>query len=290
MIEGCDVSAYQATLPPLGGFDFLIARATYGVAVDPRYADHIARARDAGLVTGAYAFGRSATYSSIRDQLDAFASAIGSVDLVALDLESDGARVAMSHDEATEWIDLAHGVLGRRVLLYHSTSGFPTDSCGADGRWVADYRTTTIAAGGPPIRWDLWQYTSSGGLDRDRFRGTRAELRALGGPLTVAQADITSLVPMMVSTPANAQMWDLDGVTKVGTIAAALPARVSPYGVGAKRAIYVDFATGGTATRVVLVTPATSAPINDVARIKAAAKAAVVTGAGSIEAAIDALK
>jgi hypothetical protein len=179
MLAGVDVSRYQTTTPSLAGVDFLIARATYGDIRDSMFAPHIRAARDAGLVTGAYLFGRSAQHVSLEGQIAAFVEAAGDVDLYALDLESDGPTgTGMTNAEARFVLDGLAAALHRPVGLYHSTSGYP--SLGQAWRWVADYRPLDE----PPIAWDIWQWTSFVGgvhLDRNRFRGTRAELVAMGG-------------------------------------------------------------------------------------------------------------
>lgn len=172
MIDGYDVSVYQATTPALDQVEFLIARATYGTLADPRTAQHVGRARAEGKVTGVYAFGR---HGHVADQVDALRTVVdrvGPVDLVALDLESDGGNPPMSSAEAREFVADVPG-----CGLYASTSRYV--DVGQRWRWVADYRGHE-----PPIPWDVWQWTSFAGgvhLDRNRFRGTVDELRALGG-------------------------------------------------------------------------------------------------------------
>ena len=65
-------------------------------------------------------------------------------------------------------------------------------------------------------------------------------------------AAITDETLYFIDTPANAPLYDHDGLTKLSTLYTALTNRLSPYGVGAKRAIFVT--TGGI-RRVALVTP-----------------------------------
>jgi hypothetical protein len=252
---GIDVSAHQASTPPLAGLSFLFARATYGTARDAMLATHVARARAAGLVVGAYHFGRA---TDVDDQVTAFLQAVlaaGNVDLLALDLESDGGNPAMSSTQARAFLAGVRA-RGRRIGLYHSASGYP--SLGQDWRWVADYRASSIDAGGPPVAaWDVWQYRGSP-LDLDVFSGSPDELRAFAARMAaVTPAPITDEHELVITLKDGHAWYELDGTTRISTGHPALPARRSPYGVGTKRAM---FATVAGNRRIVLVSPATATP------------------------------
>ena len=173
-LAGLDVSSYQSTTPPLTGKSFLFARATYGTWHDPDYAMHIANARKAGLVTGAYHFGRSGSIEPIADQVREFLLAAQDADLLALDLEGDGGHVGMTNAEAGAFIAAVQKT--RPIGLYHSLSGYP--SVGQDFNWVAFWGTTP-----PSITWTFWQYQGSP-LDLDRFNGDLAALRLLANPIS----------------------------------------------------------------------------------------------------------
>lgn len=166
---GIDVSAHQATTPPLAGLAFLFARATYGTRADVRYAEHVAHARAAGLVVGAYHFGRNLP---VPDQVAAFLAAAGTVDYYALDLESDRGNPPMTLGQARAFI-AAVKATGRKIGLYRSESGFP--SAGQDWNWVANWSAA------PRIPWLFHQHRGAP-LDLDRFNGTPAQLR--GQPAT----------------------------------------------------------------------------------------------------------
>jgi len=165
MIEGLDLSRWQATTPSLVGFDFLIARASVGLQADSRYGMHIIAARRAGLVTGAYCF----LYGqlSIGDQVAAFLAAAGEVDLYAVDIEGADAPTKAQTAAA---IALIHAA-GKGAGLYHSDSGF--FDAGQEWDWVANWSAE------PARPWDIWQHRGSP-LDLDRFDGTVDELRTLG--------------------------------------------------------------------------------------------------------------
>lgn len=169
-LEGIDVSRYQRTTPNLAGLSFLMARATYGTARDPMFATHIANARKAGLLVGAYHFGVGDISAPV--QGGAFLAAAGAVDFYVLDLERNGSAMSMTHAQATLFMAGVRAK-GHRIGLYHSDSGFP--SLGQDWSWVAKWGAT------PPSRsWAFWQYRGSP-LDLDRFHGDSAALHALAG-------------------------------------------------------------------------------------------------------------
>ncbi len=173
---GIDVSKWQANLPDLTTVDFLFARASIGTVTDTLYAQHIAEAKAAGIVTGAYHFNHDGV--SVSSQVTTFIAAAGSVNLYAVDVEGVN---AFSEAQTREFIRLMHQA-GLKCGLYHSLSGY--FDAGQDWDWIAKWSST------PPAGWDweFWQYTSSGHLpgytgrlDFDRFNGTLAELHALAG-------------------------------------------------------------------------------------------------------------
>lgn len=230
-LEGIDVSRWQTITPSLEGRDFLIARACYGALADGTFARHVAAAKAAGVVTGAYLFGR---HGRVDDQVATFVRQVrrvGGVELLAVDLEADGLdNPGMTQLEAARAIGGIRFALEQPVGLYHSTSGYPSDALGADWRWVADYRGSE-----PPIAWDIWQYRGSP-LDLDRFDGTRDELVSLGG--TMQPAPITDQTPLEVRIPPGATLFDVDGRTVLRTSPGSPQWRPSPYEQGGKRAIF----------------------------------------------------
>ena len=169
-LQGIDISSYQATTPDLSPYAFVFCRATYGTSVDVMYAKHSAAVRKASEVLGAYAFGRSATKAPIADQVSVFLAVAKDADLLALDLEGDGANVGMTNAEATAFIAAVHAA-GRTIGLYHSDSGYPT--LGQDWNWVASWGRLA-----PARPWTFWQFRGSP-LDLDTFNGDAAALKAL---------------------------------------------------------------------------------------------------------------
>jgi len=184
-LEGIDVSRWnavpsQAMLAPL---EFAFAKASQAYWRDPRYSDHVAAFRRAGLIVGAYHFGVGSSQSFVAQQVRTFLAAAAGADLLALDLERNGNGPTMSQAEAREFIRLVKAS-GRSIGLYHSRSGFP--SLGQSWNWVAQWGSRP-----PDIAWAFWQYQGSP-LDRNRAAGTLADLRRLAGlrlPEPVSTAD-----------------------------------------------------------------------------------------------------
>jgi hypothetical protein len=206
VLYGVDVSHWQQRTPSLTGASFLIARATIGTMVDETYDMHIANARRAGLLVGAYHFNWDGI--SVAAQVNAFQATAGAVDFYALDVEGIH---AFSRAQATEFIKRFHDTTHRRIFMYHSDSGFMY--AGQDHDWVANWSVK------PSRSFDLWQYGSFNGVDGNRFYGTLADLRKLSnlttplpdtsteGPVTVP---IKTIGLFDVTVPAGTQLFDVD--------------------------------------------------------------------------------
>jgi GH25 family lysozyme M1 (1,4-beta-N-acetylmuramidase) len=200
---GVDVSHYQGTVDwgkvAASGQRFAIMKATELGYTDPTLQTNLIGAHAAGLVIGAYAFGRPA-YSALA-QADAFASAIGTLPPGSLppvlDLEDDG---GLSVSALVNW---THAFLNRLqartgiVPMIYSGPNFWQTSMGGSTAfagyplWEAHY--TSAAAPYQMGGWStytLWQYTStgtvsgiSGAVDQDRFNAaTGAKLTDLHSP------------------------------------------------------------------------------------------------------------
>jgi hypothetical protein len=170
-VEGIDVSHHQSTTPGLSGLGFVIARACYGSGRDGMFLVHAANVRRAGLILGAYCFGRNPVYSgdSIAAQVSAFLRIGGDADLWVLDVEKDGSLPRMSNAQAREFIDRVQQT-GRESGLYMSESVF--QGLGQNWNWVANWSSE------PRIPYRFWQ-NHGGPIDHNRFPGTLAQLRAL---------------------------------------------------------------------------------------------------------------
>ena len=207
---GIDVSKWQSHLPDLTTVDFLFARASIGTTTDTMYATHIAEAKAAGIVTGAYHFNWDTI--PIAQQVTTFIASAGRVDLYALDVE--GAN-GFSDYQAREFIRLMHEA-GLKCGLYHSASGF--FDAGQDFDWIAKWSAI------PPLKWDFWQYTSSGQLpgysgrlDFDRFNGSLSELYKLAGIPTAPDSGVEPVIvisddtPKIVDLAVGTQLYDGNG-------------------------------------------------------------------------------
>lgn len=184
--QGIDVSRYQTSTPSLAGRSFLIARATFGLGIDTMYKTHIANARKAGLLVGAYAF--TYNYISATDQADAFIKAAGDVDLYFNDVENKDAQTPA---QAQNFHDRIRDRWGKQSGLYMSESGYYTGLT-VDYRWVANWTRE------PKIRWDFWQKRGSP-LDLDEYHGTEAELRKRFGIPPAPPSDVDQ--PLKIVQP-----------------------------------------------------------------------------------------
>lgn len=231
--RGIDISHWQATTPSLSAQEFVFARATYGTALDTKYLTHAQATRDAGLVLGAYHFGRAGSINPIRDQAAVFATRARTADLRVLDLENDAGNPDMTNAEAREFIGRVQDATGEGVGLYASESGFP--SVGQAWNWVANWSAK------PSIPWRFWQYTNdyriagyAGRLDGDYFNGDAAALRQFvkGENVATKQIAITSTTPQRIDViPVGADILDLDGA-KIFENHVVRQNVFSPYGRG----------------------------------------------------------
>jgi hypothetical protein len=222
--SGIDVSKWQTRTPDLTGQSFLFARATIGLTADERYAQHIAAAKAAGIVTGAYHFNWDSL--DAREQARYFVATAGDVDLLWVDVEGPQ---AFSKAQTRDFVDEVHAA-GRRCGLYHSLSGY--FDAGQDHDWVAKWSDTP-----PSIRWDFWQEgaTRIGGqrIDHNWFRGTPDELRA---EVSMKPLRITQLATKIVTIPADTQFFGLDGTRLRRTTGEVV--KTSPYEVTTADGVY----------------------------------------------------
>lgn len=164
--------------------------------LDPDFRANWAGARAAGLVRGAYHFGRPDLGNSPEAEAAWFWSVVGGSiepgDLIALDLESGSGNLA---GWTARFLAALKAHAGFNPLLYASpnflaTRGINFRNVGGDyGLWEADWVATepAPAAGWPVLA--IWQYGSGGTLagiagrvDGDVFNGDRATLLKYGKP------------------------------------------------------------------------------------------------------------
>lgn len=214
--KGYDVSKWQTPSDwKPDGLAFLIARASIGTTPDEQYAKHIAKAKAAGLVTGAYHFNWDPDYSGTatpEEQARFFVKQAGDVDFLFLDVEG---AMSFETDETKRFIAEVHR-LGRRCGLYMSASVYRWD-VGQDYDWVAKWSSTQ-----PAGDWEFWQYTSSspatdgGRLDANYFNGSLAELKALaqGQNGSGTMSFTVPLVDKITTVLNGADLYEDDGLTQ----------------------------------------------------------------------------
>lgn len=170
---GVDVSHWQSTSDwSPTGLTFIIAKASEGTTKDVRYDEHIAKARAAGLLVGAYAFNRADV--SMTAQVDAFIAAAGNVDFYAIDVEEENVTGTQKFTfaQTQDFIKAFRSKTGKKIGLYMSESGYYFGA-GQDFEWIAHWYVSE-----PTYKaWELHQYRGSP-LDLDQFNGTPAEMKA----------------------------------------------------------------------------------------------------------------
>src|ERR1035437_1036311 len=146
MLTGIDISHWQPSTPSLVGLNFCAIQTSYGTHKDVMFDTHYAASRKANLFTIGYLFGINADPVA---QAAALLNIGMKCDLLALDQETEKGIVPMSDAQATSVITYVHSA-GRKIMLYHSASGFPV--LGQDYNWIAAWGQVQ-----PAHRWDIWQ-------------------------------------------------------------------------------------------------------------------------------------
>jgi len=241
-IQGIDVSVYQPTgdWTKVPGISFAVARATLGSSyVDPTYSAHLAGAKSAGLLPGAYHY---LTPGSGSIQCDAFLRAIKDPTglIIQLDCEAKGLAYADIVDFTERWNIQTAGHpefiycnqpfwahLGNPdmkslgpwwLAAYPGGSGYPGDS---SPQW------NEIAGGNKPTIWQWGPIHLAGfpkPVDGDAYRGTRDELAVYTHPPAAGPAE-----------PAMSYNFTIDPTKPTGSLL-----------VSASSHSYLDLATGAT--------------------------------------------
>lgn len=169
----------------------VIQKASQGQSnVDPTYGINRAKAKEAGLLWGAYHFG---TGSDGVRQAENFLHVVGKDPgtLMVLDFEPNLTGPSMTLEEARAFVTHIQAITGRFPGLYSGhyikdLLGTKTDPVLAKcWLWLAQYGPTPVVPPNWPT-WTLWQYTDGavgpephqvagiGRCDRDKFIGTRS--------------------------------------------------------------------------------------------------------------------
>lgn len=217
LVHGVDVSIYEPNVDwrtlRTQGFRFALIRATSSTGyVDPKFAEHWAGAREAGILRGAYHYlfgGQDA-----RKQAESFIATVGSdkgelppiVDLEDAFNENVSNKKLISTCKA--FIDIIEKEFGRTPMVYSrktyleprvSVNGKAPDWAKKYELWIAQYPFEFNPAGMPNVNmpkqpkgwkdWKFWQYSESAivvgvtdeinrptRIDLNWFRGTEEEL------------------------------------------------------------------------------------------------------------------
>jgi len=185
------------------------------------------------VLRGAYQFFRPT--QDVSAQADMLINALGGVHRAGdlppvVDVEAAGGLApATVAARARQWVDRVTAKLGVRPIVYTGTYfwrdqvGSPA-SFSANRLWIASYTTAPCPdIPSPWTRWSFWQYTDkgavggiAGAVDRNRFNGSLADLRAL------ANASMMPTSPGAVTGEVNTDGTPLTIRTSASTAAAAL--------------------------------------------------------------------
>jgi lysozyme len=200
-IQGIDVASYQGypnwTSVKNSGKTFAFTKATEGTTyTNPYFATNWARIKSAGLIRGAYHYGRPGTDPVT--QANRFCNVVAPThgDLqMTLDIEvTDGKTPSQVRSWIVAFINQIKSRTGRPGIIYTGFY-FWRDSAGNGSNlncplWLAAY--VSNPAPYVPAAWSFftfWQYTSSGSVpgvsgnvDRDAFNGSLTGLNNLRLP------------------------------------------------------------------------------------------------------------
>jgi GH25 family lysozyme M1 (1,4-beta-N-acetylmuramidase) len=181
------------------GFAFAFIKRSEGTNfLDATFETNWKGARDAGLVRGAYHFGRPSANSG-HAEATCFVDAVKdwqAGDIAVLDLEDD--RVAAGAglgDYTVDFCETVKALLGFAPMIYtgayylteHGMIG--DNRLGNYGLWIASYQSTPPSAPAPWPFWAVWQFSGTGtvpgilgAVDLDLYNGTRDTLVKYGKP------------------------------------------------------------------------------------------------------------
>ena len=186
--EGIDVSRWQRDNVDweqmrARGISFAFIRASHGLKADEYYPINCIRAREAGILRGAYHY----LYPDWgpRDQARVFAHVMGDVELGgALDVEQN--YITERHVRA--FLDEFYLISGKRPIIYTSESkwyllvGRSKTWAEQYPLWVAHWDVENPTLPEPWDHWEFHQYSDSAGLlDLNRYNGSEQMLRARYG-------------------------------------------------------------------------------------------------------------
>jgi hypothetical protein len=199
-VEGFDTSHFNATLPSFAGQAFAANKCTQGTSfVDSSYATRHSVVRQGGLTFMAYMFGTMSANASAQVSHFVNTANILAGDIVALDWENpaDGSADDWVKWTATQIRNQALKILSdlraefphNRVVIYMNRSAYK-DLSGetlvstVDGLWIASPGAT------PTMPYLFWQYSVTGGIDRDHGNFTNpTALKEWANPTMTSPTD-----------------------------------------------------------------------------------------------------
>jgi lysozyme len=204
-VEGVDVSEFQGsinwTAVHNSGRDFAITRVSDGTGhLDPTFKTNWAGIKAAGMVRGVYQFFEGTESGTA--QADLLIQQVGTLEAGDLppvaDVEVlDGASGSQLISNLAAWVAEIKAKTGRTPIIYTAPgfwNGLPsTGQFGSEVLWVANWQVNCPDTPTPWTAWKFWQYDDgtttpnvpgiSGGVDKDKFNGSLAQLQSIGGPL-----------------------------------------------------------------------------------------------------------
>ena len=202
VVKGVDVSVFQGSVSwskvKAAGVDFAFARVSDGTAtVDSTFATNWKGMKANGIVRGVYQFfepGGDPTKQAdlVLNQVKN-AGGFEATDLPpVMDIETTGGQSdATLQANMKTWLTVIQNAIGRKPLIYtnlNTASHFGGKFTGYP-LWVASWGASCPTMPSGWKAWKFWQYTDSGsvngisgGVDRDEFDGTLADLEAWANP------------------------------------------------------------------------------------------------------------
>jgi len=228
MLEGVDISYAQANYTP-GGEQFIIINASRanngGLNVGSYYHRQVDTARAYGKEVGHYFFNGNIDVSACAnffvDNLYDFRTG----DVLVLDVESEGGTgtVAWNPARAIQFAQIVKARTGQTIGIYLNKSlmnGSDWSAVVAFGcwLWIAYYQDNPPAISYWPD-WTMWQYTSAGGLDRNKSQKSLAQISGGVTPVKDEEEDMNGFY--IQASSAGTKYWFSPATGKVRAISSA---------------------------------------------------------------------
>ncbi len=262
-VLGVDISKWDgnwdAVKAKAAGAEFAFIKASQAAYTDPTFAANWQRARDAGLLRGAYHYldytrpgGEQALYFA--NLLDPDRGELPPI----VDFEQRGPKVtAVIATSSLRDFVTQLGARGYAQIIIYTSSGYWKEfgeknaSWSKYPLWLADFNNTDNPV--PPLpwtKWTFWQFTPKGNgevfgtesfnLDVNRFGGTLDELLAMAGSKPAAATDMEERIAFLERRIAALEL-------RTGSATEATPpASASGYALCTAQALNVRSGPGAT--------------------------------------------